>query len=324
MLGGMLAEGRKIAVVVPLYNEEENIPVVYSALKDVFGKLRSYDPTFYFVDDGSVDGSASVVERLSINDNRVRLVMLSRNFGKEAALSAGIQQATDADAVVLIDGDMQHPPDHIPSFLAAWEKGADVVIGVRESNPDESIFRRTCSRIFSGIMNALSSTPTVRGATDFRVLDQQVVRAFSALSERNRITRSLIDWLGFRRAYIPFVASARHSGAAQYSIRQLIRLAFTAFISHSLLPLRFAGYLGVPITLFSGGLGLFVLIEQLIMGDPLQLQVPGTAMLAIMILFLNGIVLLCLGLVSMYIAHIHDETTRRPLFILRKERFSEK
>lgn len=320
MLPNMITKREKIAVVIPMYNEENNIRILHQAIEGVFAKMSSYDPIFYFVDDGSSDKSLSIARELAASLKNVNVVALSRNFGKEAALSAGLREAADAAAVVLIDADMQHPPEYIPIFLEAWEEGADVVVGIRGENPDESMFRRTCSRLFATIMSFLSQVPTARGATDFRILDRQVVVAFNSLSERNRVTRTLIDWLGFPRVYVPFTAAPRYSGTAQYSFVKLVRLAFDAFVSHSLLPLRFAGYLGVPITLFSGGLGLFILVEQLILGDPLNFQVPGTAMLAVMILFLNGIVLLSLGLVSMYIAHIHDEATGRPLYVIRHDR----
>lgn len=305
-----------ISVVVPVYNEAGNVRAVALAVSRALAGER-YE--LVFVDDGSTDASSVELASLAAEDERVRLVALTRNFGKEAALSAGIA-ASKGDAVALMDADLQHPPELLPKLLAEWEAGADVVVGVRQRNPDEGIVRRFASRAFSIVMRNISDVPSISGATDFRVIDRVVADEFNRFTERGRITRGLIDWLGYRRAYVPFDAGKRHSGTAQYGFRKLVALGISAFLSHSLLPLRVAGYLGIPITLFSGGLGLFIIIEQFMLGDPLGMDISPIGMSAVMILFLNGIVLICLGLVSLYVARIHAETVNRPLYVVRKDR----
>ncbi len=308
---------KNISIVVPVYNEAGSLQALYTELVSVFSELGSmYRYQLIFVDDGSTDGSVSIMQSIEGKDTQVSFVEFSRNFGKEAALSAGIAKAK-GNAVILMDADLQHPPRYIQEFVSAWEKGAEVVIGVRAQNPDEGWFRSLCSKVFASIMRNVSDLPTVSGATDFRLLDARVAEAFRKFTERERITRGLIDWLGFKRVYVPFNASTRFAGKAQYSYRKLFGLTLSAFVAHSLIPLRLAGYLGFFITFFAGALGFFILVEQLILGDPLQLQIPATAMLAVMILFLNGVLLICLGLMSLYIEKIHRETVNRPLYVER-------
>lgn len=308
---------KNISIVVPVYNEAGSLQALYTELVSVFSELGSmYRYQLIFVDDGSTDGSVSIMQSIEGKDTQVSFVEFSRNFGKEAALSAGIAKA-NGDAVILMDADLQHPPRYIQEFISAWEKGAEVVIGVRAKNPDEGWFRSVCSKVFASIMRTASDLPTVSGATDFRLLDKRVAEAFLKFTERERITRGLIDWLGFKRVYVPFDASARFAGKAQYSYRKLFGLTLSAFVAHSLIPLRLAGYLGFFITFFAGALGFFILVEQLILGDPLSLHIPATAMLAVMILFLNGVLLICLGLMSLYIEKIHRETVNRPLYVER-------
>lgn len=306
-----------ITVVVPVHNEEGNIDALYYEVRDVFALLRpAYEYQLLFIDDGSQDSSVGRVRALAQHDSGVHNIELSRNFGKEAALTAGITHA-QGDAIVLIDADLQHPPALIREFIEKWEEGADIVIGVRIQNPDANVFRRATSSIFSSFMSRISDIPTVPGATDFRLIDRSVASEFVRLTERGRLTRGLIDWLGFTRVYVPFKASKRHTGTAQYSVRKLLSLSISAFVSHSLLPLRLAGYLGFVITLLASVLGLFIIVEQVILGDPWGIEVSGTAMLANMILFLNGVLLISLGLVALYIEKIHRETLNRPLYVLR-------
>jgi polyisoprenyl-phosphate glycosyltransferase len=306
-----------VTILVPVYNEVGNVEPLLEALKHTFAQMGEDHYEIIFVDDGSTDDTAPCIASVEARDPRIRLIELSRNFGKEAALSAGIMHA-GGDVVIMLDGDLQHPPEYIPEFIRAWKEGADVVIGVRRKNPDESVVRRFMSRSFASLMQRIAGVPTVSGATDFRLLDKAVVEEFKRFTERERITRGLIDWLGFKRAYIAFDANARHSGTARYGYAKLIRLALSAILAHSLLPLRFATYLGLPITVFAGSLGLFTILEMFVLGDPLDLAIPGTAMLAMMILFLNGILLISIGLVMLYIEKIHQESMNRPLFVVRR------
>ncbi len=305
---------KKISIVVPAYNEASNLGELHRRVVAALAPLGlSYE--FVIVDDGSTDNTSAVIATLATEDSHIAHLEFSRNFGKEAATSAGIAAAR-GDAIILIDADLQHPPEYIPEFVRAWEAGAEVVIGVRAPRKKEGLFRRLGSRTFSALMNAIGDTKSPPRATDFRLIDRTVADAFLQLSEHRRITRSLIDWLGFHRAYVPFVAAERE-GENRYNYPKLISLAASGIVGHSRLPLLLAGYIGVPITLFAGVFGLFIIVEQFLLGDPLQIAASGASMLAILTLFLTGIILSCIGLVAVYIGAIQEEVVRRPLYVLR-------
>lgn len=306
-----------ISLVIPAHNEEKNIPLIYRALKEVCAALPAYEYECIFVNDGSTDGSATAVETLAAVDPRVKYIEFSRNFGKEMATTAGIEAAT-GDAVIMIDADLQHPPALIPELVRAWEKGAEVVVGVRTKNNGEGLAKRWGSWLFHRIMRTMSETALERGETDLRLLDKAVADAFKRLPERRRMTRTLINWLGFRRATVYFEAPARENGVAGYSLGKLVHLALNSFVSNSLLPLRLAGYLGLGITSFSGVLGALVFIERYILNDAWGWNVSGSAQLAIINVFLIGIVLMALGIIALYIANIHTEVARRPLYVVRR------
>ncbi|MFZ1987936.1 MAG: glycosyltransferase family 2 protein [Minisyncoccia bacterium] len=309
---------KSLSIVIPAFNEEGNIEPIYKAVARVLEEdLSSYTATIIFVDDGSSDGTASKIHALAQEDARVSLIGLSRNFGKEVALTAGIHAAT-GDAIVTLDADLQHPPQVIASLVRSWEEGNEVVIGIRTKEGGEPILRQAGSHLFSFFMRRLSEVPSVRGASDFRLIDRKVAEAFKQFGEHRRITRGLIDWLGFRRVFVAFVAPERVRGAVRYSYPKLFGLAFSAIVAHSFFPLRLVGYLGIIITPLAMALGLFVIVEQPILGDPLGLEVSGTAMIAIFILFLVGIILISLGLMALYIEGIKSEVTGRPLYVVRE------
>lgn len=305
-----------ISIVVPFLNEEENLPLMHAALREVSAALPQYEFEFLYVNDGSTDRSGRVCDELALQDTRVRHLEFSRNFGKESATTAGIHQARGS-AVLMLDADLQHPPSLIPELVRHWEEGAEVVVGVRTANHDEGFVKRYGSLLFYEIMERISETAVMHGETDFRLLDRAVVDAFNTLPERRRMTRSLINWLGFRKVVVEFEAPAREHGEAKYTPGKLIHLAFNSFISNSLLPLRLAGYLGVTIVLISGMLGTAVFFERYIFNDALGWAVSGTAQLAIVNVFLIGIVLAALGIIALYIENIHVEVAQRPLYVLR-------
>lgn len=307
-----------ITVVVPVHNEMGNLEPLRKEVGVVFGKLKDkYQYKILFVDDGSSDSSVEIMKSMSQSNDEIDFIELSRNFGKEAALTAGLQQA-EGDAVIMMDADLQHPPEIIEKFVSEWETGAEVVVGVRERNPDEGLVRKISSAFFSYLMRKTSSVNTTPGATDFRLIDRVVITEFIKLTERERMVRGLVDWLGFKRSYVHFSARTRLTGTAQYSYPKLLKLAISAIVSNSMMPLRLAGYIGLIVTSLSGALGLFILVEQFVLNDPLGLDVTPIALLSIMILFLNGILLICIGLVSLYIEKIYHEAANRPLFIIRK------
>lgn len=310
---------RLISVVTPVHDEEANITPFHTELTAVLDGLE-YDFELVFVDDGSADGSAARIAELPAHNRLVvRLIELSRNFGKEVALTAGIEAARGA-AVLLIDSDLQHPVGKIPDFLAAWEAGNEVVVGVRTVHKGDTLLKRHGSKAFYSIMNKIGETESIPHATDYRLLDRMVVDSFLRFTERQRITRGLVDWLGFRRAVVYFEAEDRRFGTPSYSTLKLFELAINSFISHSLLPLKIAGYLGTIITSVSGLLGIFIIIERYFMHDPLGLNPSNVILLALLLVFLVGIILASLGLIALYIANIHGEVINRPLYVTRPER----
>jgi len=306
----------KISIIIPVYNEETAVVPFFEELQ----KYLSYPKITFeviFIDDGSIDDTKSKLEEIAQNDSRVKIISFSRNFGKESATTAGYFTAKGA-AVIAIDSDLQHPPHLIPNFIEKWRAGNEVVIGVRTNNASDSLFKRISSYVYYKIINSISETKIVPKATDFRLVDRQVVDVLNTLTERNRMTRSLIDWLGFKRDYIYFEAPERQHGTASYNTWKLIKLATESFISHSLIPLRLAGYLGIFITFFAGILGLVMIADRFIFSSSLNFS--GPAILANIILFLVGIVLISLGLFSFYIGQIYRETQNRPLYVVRSEK----
>jgi dolichol-phosphate mannosyltransferase len=310
-------ERKLISIIVPIHNEAPNIPLLYNELTKHTKKVP-YQFEFVFVDDGSTDNSLESLQELTGTDERVRVLEFARNFGKEAAVSAGLDAAW-GEAAIILDADLQHPPALIPKFIAAWERGNDVVVGVRRYSKEEGRLKRLTSDWFYHILHMVAHTQITPHASDFRLLDKKVINVFRQLTERDRITRGLIDWLGFKREYIPFTAPPRMHGAAGYSWSKLIVLAMNSFTGYSLFPLKLAGYLGLFILLTAVPMGAFLCVERFVLNDPWGWNITGTALLAMMILVLVGIMLGCLGLISLYIARIHSEVTNRPLYVVRRQ-----
>jgi dolichol-phosphate mannosyltransferase len=311
-----MESGKKIiSIVIPVFNEEKNLPILFENLHEVIDRLP-YDFEIIFINDGSSDSSLRELQTIAAADARVRVLDFTRNFGKEVAVTAGINLCRGA-ACLMIDADLQHPMEKISEFLEKWEGGAEVVVGVREKNRGEGFVKKIGSYFFYKLINSISELEIVSRATDFRLIDRVVIDEFNKLTEKNRMTRALIDWLGFRRAYISFEANERLHGKPGYDFIKLVRLAFNSMVSLSLFPLKLAGYLGIIITIASGLLGIFIMINRYITNE---LYFSGTAILAVIILFLIGIVLICLGFIALYIANIHVEVSNRPMYIIRKNK----
>lgn len=305
-----------ISIVIPAHNEQEGIEQFHTTM--LMPALKRHLRGAYeiiYVNDGSTDATLQKLTKLAGKNRRIKIVNLSRNFGKEIATTAGIGQST-GDAVIIMDADGQHPPELIDQFIAAWQRGAQVVIGVRTSNQKEGVIKKFGSKVFYALLNSISESHTVPRSTDFRLIDAHVRREFLTFTERNRITRGLIDWLGFQRDYIEFDSPARLAGHASYTVGKLTKLAINSFTTLSLRPLFIFSYIGAFITLASLIVGIFIFIEQFILGDPLGLDFTGAALLGIFISFLVGIVLMAQGIMSVYLSHIHTQTQNRPLFVI--------
>lgn len=308
-----------ISIIVPVFNEAPNIPLLHDEIVKHVSRLP-YQFEFVFVDDGSRDNSAQAIHQLadSKQDEQLRLIELSRNFGKEAAVSAGLH-AAKGDAAIILDADLQHPPSLIQNFLQKWRRGAEVVVGVKRYGNSDGWVKRTSSDIFYNLLQPISDTEITPHAADYRLLDRRVINAFTQLHEHNRLTRGLIDWLGFKRDYVHFDVAPRANGNRSYSFRKLFALAMNSFTSYSLLPLRIASYLGYFMLALTIPGGLFLVTEMYLLNDPLGLNITSMGMLAILILFLIGVVLVCMGFMAMYIAHIHAEVINRPLYVIRDQ-----
>lgn len=306
-----------LSVVVPVFNESANLERFYSEVTAVLATIP-YAHEIIFVNDGSVDASEDILRAFALRNPYIKVLEFSRNFGKEIALTAGLHEAR-GDAAIMIDADLQHPPALIPEFIQQWEAGNEVVIGVRKDNKGQSVVKRVGSRLFYAVMNTIAETKIIPNATDFRLLDREVISVFNRFTEKDRLTRGLIDWVGFHRAVVYFDAPMRHGGTAAYSFMKLVRLALTSFVSMSLFPLRLAGYLGVLTVFSSGILGLFILMGKYFFHRGPAVHFSGPAQLAILIVFLIGMVLCCLGLIALYIATIHKEVVNRPLYVIRKK-----
>jgi len=314
-----MPNGKLISIIIPVYNEEKNIPPLFAELQKTITDLSQYAWEIIFVNDGSRDGTLREIEKLANENSNVKNLDFSRNFGKEIATTAGINHC-QGDACLMMDADLQHPPSVIPEFLEKWENGAEVVVGVRKKNNRDSWVKNIGAWFYYKVINKISETNILPNATDFRLLDRMVIEEFNKLSERNRMTRALIAWLGFRRELVPFESPKRAYGQPSYSTFKLIKLAMSSFVSLSLFPLKLAGYLGIIITLLSGLLGIFIFIERYFISDSLGMHFSGSAILAVINLFLIGIVLSCLGLIALYIANIHGEVINRPMYIIRSHR----
>jgi len=304
-----------VSIVIPVYNEQENLTTLVDEISTVFINLPSYAFELILINDGSSDESLRTIKDIARRTDGLRYLSFSRNFGKEAATTAGIRHSK-GQAVICIDGDGQHPPALIPELIRSWEDGNKVVVGVRTVNKNEGAIKKYGSKLFYWLLNKTDESSTMPGSTDYRLIDRVVVDEFISLTERNRITRGLIDWLGFERSYLNFEARERVHGTAGYSVSKLFRLAMHSFVSQSTKPLKFTGYLGLFITTFSLFAALFFIIEMYLLGDPLDLGLSGTALLGVITTLLMGIVLTCQGLLALYIESIHTETQNRPLYII--------
>ncbi|WP_462328044.1 glycosyltransferase family 2 protein [Desulfobaculum sp.] len=304
----------RIAVVVPVYNEAENLELLHEKVSEAFDAVPSYEWELLFVNDGSKDNSWQVIEKLARRDGRVCGLNLSRNFGKEMALTAGVTAMNGSEAVLFMDSDLQHPPDLLPEFIRKWEEGADIVVGIRKHNEGTSFIKRIGSKVFYMLMTRLSDVEIPPNSTDFRLLDRGVVETLCTFTERTRMFRGIIDWMGFNKSFVEFVAPRRSSGRPAYSLRKLVRLAVNSLTSFSLAPLRFTGYLGIFIIFITALLLSYMLVTDVFF------DVLYTPMAYVVVLntLLVGVILAALGMIALYIGHIHTEVVGRPLFIVRQ------
>lgn len=299
-----------LTVVVPVFNEEGNILPLYRRLVSVMEPLVG-DLEILFVDDGSTDGSRDEIAVLHREDPRVKLVSFTRNFGHEMATSAGLHFAR-GDAVVIIDADLQDPPEVIPEMLARWEEGYDVVYGRRLERAGEPVLKRASSRLFYRLMRRLTEVDIPADTGDFRLIDRQVVKRFRLLSERNRFVRAEIAWLGGRAVEVPYRREPRLEGRTKYSSWKRLRLALDGITSFSSVPLHIMSLMGFVMLFISMVAILVVFVQKIFFGIP----VPGYAFLVISLFLLNGVEIFFIGLLGEYVGRMYREVQERPLYLV--------
>ena len=306
---------RRITFVIPAYNEENNIRHFHEETNKVTLGLNNYTCDFVFIDDGSYDSTWRVIKEISELDSTVKGLRLSRNFGKEMALTAGIIEWTKfSDAVIFMDADLQHPPSIIPKLIQQWELGFQIVTTQRKSIR-YSIWREMGSNLFFFMLNRFSKLSIQHKATDFRLLDRKVLEVLQTFPERNRFFRGIIDWMGFKKTSITFDSPDRITGKSTFSLNNLFNLAINSFTSFSLMPLRITGYLGLAVTTASSLLFLYMVTTHLVLGITLFNKL---AYFVVFNTLLFGIVLASLGLIALYIGNIHTEVSGRPLYIVQE------
>lgn len=305
---------KKVVVVVPFLNEEENVPVLYErVVKAMTGQPE--DMEIVFVDDGSTDGSPAWVAARARADKRVKLLRLSRNFGHQIAITAGMDHA-DGDAVVIIDADLQDPPEVIPELLAKWREGNQVVYAVRESREGETWLKKFLAEAFYRLFHRLAKVDVPMRAGDFRLVDRTVVDALKQVRELHRFMRGLTSWVGFTQTAVNYKREPRHGGRTKYPVWKSVRLAWDAITSFSGTPLRWMTGVGMLIALAGGVVLVYIIIRRLISSVGYQ---PGWATIIAFMLFLGGIQLVSLGFIGQYVSRIFEETKKRPLYYIREE-----
>lgn len=301
-----------LSVVVPVYNEQDVLPAFHSRLTSALDELRESCEIIY-IDDGSSDNSREIIESAPTSSSAVRYICLSRNFGKEAAMSAGLKLARGT-AVIIIDADLQDPPELIPAMLAKWREGYDVVNMQRSSRAGESWFKRFSAACFYKLLNQMSDITISENVGDFRLLSREVVDHINELPERNRYMKGIFAWPGYKQATLPFERDARYLGETKWNYLKLLGLAMDGISSFSMRPLRIATVLGATIAFSAFGFGMFIIGKTLLFGE----VVDGYPSMIVVQLALGGVQLLSIGLLGEYIGRIFVESKQRPLYLIQE------
>ncbi len=303
-----------LTIVVAAYNEEAALPLLHARLAAVLDALP-LDSRVLYVDDGSRDGTWAVLGQLADADPRVGLLRLSRNFGKELALTAGLDHV-DSDAALVLDADGQDPPELLPAFIAKWREGFDVVYGTRSARAGESWLKRATARAFYRVINRLSQTPIPSDTGDFRLMSRRALAALRTVRERQRFMKGLFAWVGFVQAAIVYERGPRLAGVSKFSYWRLWNLALEGITGFSTVPLRAATYLGLATALVAFTYGAWIIAKTWVWGDPVQ----GWPTMMAVVLFLGGVQLVALGIIGEYLGRLYLEAKHRPLYLLRDSR----
>jgi glycosyltransferase involved in cell wall biosynthesis len=300
-----------VSVVAPMFDEEGTAEVFYDRVRRALDGVRF---ELILVDDASRDRTPELLDRLADSDPRVRVLHLSRNFGHQAAITAGLEHAR-GDAVVMLDGDLQDPPEVIPDMLDCWYRGADVVYGVRQSRSGESRFKLVTASLFYRLFARLTKLRLRDNSGDFRLLDRRALDAVLALRERNRFLRGMTVWVGFVQTAVPYKRDARYAGETKYTLRKMVRFSLDAISSFSSFPLQIATFLGFVFSMVA-----FLLLPLVVVARVLDIYTQGVPSLLFVVLLLGGIQLITVGIIGEYVGRIYDEVKGRPLYIVAESR----
>ena len=306
---------KKISVIIPMYYEEEVAEECYKRMTSVLQNIENYDYEIICINDGSKDKTLTILENLAIKDKRLKVLSFSRNFGHQCAVTAGLKYVT-GDAIVIIDADLQDPPELIPKMLKLWEAGNDVIYGKRKTRDGESAFKLFTAKMFYKTLNALSDVEIPKDTGDFRLVDRKVVDTINSLPEHNKFLRGLFSWVGYKQIPFQYERKERFAGKTKYPLKKMLKLASDGIISFSTKPLKIVGGLGIISIVISFILLIYALISYIFKLNNLS---AGWTSLMLGITFFSGVQLLSLWIMSEYIARIYDESKNRPQYIIEKK-----
>ncbi len=305
----------KLTIVTPVYNEEQVILSFHERTRAVLDKMEDVEARIVFVVDRSTDNTLALLRDAAAKDTRTRVLALSSRFGHQMSLLAGIENSLDADAIVMMDSDLQHPPEIIPQLVMAWQGGAKMVYAIRRNRDTDTDFRKFSSKLFYLAFRHAAEIRLPEGAGDFRLLDRVVIDAVNALPERTRFMKGLMTWVGYDYALVPFDVAPRPDGHSSWDYLRLVRFAFDGLSSFSTLPLRIWTWFGSVISLLALAYGIFLALRTLLFGN----DVPGFATLVTGIMFLGGVQLLSLGIIGEYLGRVFTEVKGRPVYLINEQ-----
>lgn len=306
---------KKISVVIPMYYEEDVVQECYKRITNILSSLKDYEYEIICINDGSKDKTLEILEQIAKEDKNLKIISFSRNFGHQCAVTAGLQYVT-GDAIIIIDADLQDPPELIPDMLKLWEQGNEVIYGKRKTREGESKFKLLTAKMFYNTLNALSDVNIPKDTGDFRLVDKKVVDVINSLPEHNKFLRGLFSWVGFEQKAFEYERKERFAGKTKYPLKKMIRLASDGIISFSTKPLKIVGGLGIVSIFLSLIILLYSILSFVFRWNNLT---PGWTSIMITITFFCGTILLSLWMIGEYIARIYDESKSRPQYIIDKK-----
>ena len=305
---------KKISLVIPMYYEEQVAKECYNRVTKVLKTLENYEYEVIFVNDGSKDKTLEILEEIANNDKNIKIISFSRNFGHQAAVTAGLKYAT-GDAIVIMDADLQDPPELMPEMLKKWEEGYDVIYGKRKARKGESAFKLLTAKAFYSTLNKLSDVEIPKDTGDFRLVDRKVVDVINSLPEHNKFLRGLFSWVGFKQYAYEYERKERFAGKTKYPLKKMLKLAQDGILSFSTKPLKIVGGFGILSVIISVAILIYSILSFTFKWNSLT---PGWTSLMCTMTFLGGVILISLWMIGEYIARIYDETKQRPQYIVDK------